>query len=190
MIRRRRALFKNPSIRYYLLAVGAVVIILLLALWYFNRPVSKKTATIPSTTSVGTPVNNQASGNSQASPSGKPIPSSTSSSASSSQSVSKESLVAPWGNFISNHHPGQNGAPTTESSACNTTPGATCYIKFTNGSQTRFLDTKVADSQGAVIWTWDVKSAGFSAGSWQVSAVASLGGQTKTAADATPLVIE
>ncbi len=94
-------------------------------------------------------------------------------------------LYAPYGDFVSNHSPNLGGspAPSSESSACNTTPGASCYIKFTNGSVTTRLPTKIADSNGGVIWQWDVKGAGLTTGDWTVSAVASLDGQTKTTAD-------
>lgn len=91
--------------------------------------------------------------------------------------------------FVSNHKPGQDGASTAEQSACNTTPGATCYIQFTQGDLTRSLETKTADNNGTVIWNWDTKGANFSSGSWQITAVAALGGQTKSAHDQLALEI-
>jgi len=99
-------------------------------------------------------------------------------------------LIEPYGTFVSNHHPGQNGLPTGEQSVCNTTPGATCYIQFTKDSVTKKLDTQTADPNGATYWTWDVKQAGFDAGSWQITAIASLNGQTKTANDALTLEVQ
>ncbi len=91
-------------------------------------------------------------------------------------------LLEPTGNFVSNHHPG-SATSTAEQSVCNTSSGATCYIEFSKGSDVKVLPTKTADSNGAAFWDWDVKDAGLSSGSWQIKAVVSLGGQTKTAID-------
>jgi len=99
-------------------------------------------------------------------------------------------LIEPSGTFVSNHRPGQNGSPTGEQSVCNTTPGATCYIQFIKEGVTKKLDAQTADPSGATYWTWDVKQAGFSAGSWQITAIASLNGQTKTANDALTLEVQ
>jgi len=98
-------------------------------------------------------------------------------------------LYTPYGDFISNHHPGQNGAPTSESSVCNTTACAKCYIRFTQGSTVTSLPAKTTDSKGTAYWQWDVKSAELSSGNWTVTAVATLNGQTKTAQDPLALVI-
>jgi hypothetical protein len=99
-------------------------------------------------------------------------------------------LVAPYGSFVSNHHPGQNGASTTEESLCNTTPGASCYIKFTQGNIVKSLPTQTTDASGATIWDWNIGQAGLSSGSWQVTAVASLGSQSKTTSDPTTLEVQ
>jgi hypothetical protein len=100
-------------------------------------------------------------------------------------------LYSPYGAFISNHHPNLSGhpAPSSESSVCNTTPGATCYIKFTNGSLTTKLPSRVADSKGSAYWSWDVKTAGLTAGNWTVTAVASLNGTVKSTQDPMQLTI-
>jgi hypothetical protein len=98
-------------------------------------------------------------------------------------------LHAPSGNFVSNHSPGQNGSPTQESSVCNTTPGASCYIRFNKGSSTTALPTRKTDDGGTAYWQWDVKSAKLSAGDWTVTAVATLNGQTKSTMDPIPLHI-
>jgi flagellar hook assembly protein FlgD len=102
-------------------------------------------------------------------------------------------LIAPSGNFVSNHKPGQNGSPTSEQSVCDTTPGATCFIQFTRDSTVKILAPQVAGSDGTAFWEWDAKDAssiGLTPGSWNVSAVASLNGQTKTSNDALPLEIQ
>lgn len=99
-------------------------------------------------------------------------------------------LYMPYGAFISNHRPGQDGSPTSETSVCNTTPGATCYISFSNGTITTKLPAQKTNSSGVTYWYWDVNKAHLGAGSWQVTAVASLGGQTKKTKDPQPLTIE
>lgn len=97
--------------------------------------------------------------------------------------------LAPFGNFVSNHHPGGN-SPTSEASTCNTSAGATCYIQFTKGSVVKKLDSQTTDARGGAIWYWDIKNAGLTQGSWSITAVATLNGQTKTTVDAQPLVVQ
>jgi len=101
-------------------------------------------------------------------------------------------LAAPYGTFVSNHRPNLGGspAPSQEQSVCNTTSGATCYIEFTQGSTVKKLGAQTVDSTGTAIWTWDVNQAGFGQGAWQITAIATLGGQTKTTADPTPLEVQ
>lgn len=102
--------------------------------------------------------------------------------------VSNLPLYAPQGAFVSNHSPGKGGSPTAETSVCNTTPGATCYIIFSNGATTTKLPAKTADSNGTVYWYWDVEDdAHLSAGSWTIKAVATNGTETKTTTDNIPL---
>ena len=112
------------------------------------------------------------------------------SSTSTPTSTTPTALVTPWGSFVSNHSPGQDSSPTTEVSVCNTSPGATCYIKFVNGSYNRTLPVQTADSQGTVTWNWDTSSPALPSGSWQITAVATLNGQTKTTQDSRALVIQ
>ncbi|HVV25583.1 MAG TPA: hypothetical protein VHC21_00935 [Candidatus Saccharimonadales bacterium] len=114
------------------------------------------------------------------------------SSSSSKAAPSAQTLFTPTGEFISNHSPNLSGspAPNTESSVCNTTPGATCQITFTMDSTTRSLPAKTADANGSVFWSWNLQSVGLTAGSWKVQAIASQNGQTKTASDAMLLVVK
>ena len=97
------------------------------------------------------------------------------------------SLVQPSGNFVSNHYPGQNGTDTKEQSVCNTTPGARCYIQFTNTStgQVTKLPELTTENDGSALWLWDASI--LSSGQWEIKAVASLNGQTKSAADSIKL---
>jgi hypothetical protein len=103
-------------------------------------------------------------------------------------SSSSDDLVAPSGTFVSNHKPGQNGTPTKEQSLCNTTAKATCYIKFVQGTVIRTLPAQTADNSGSSTWLWDLSEAGLTTGSWKVSAIATLNGQTKTTDD--PIALE
>lgn len=108
-------------------------------------------------------------------------------SSSGSSSGNSVTLLAPFGSFVSNHNPGKDNA-AIEQSVCNTSPGAQCYIQFTKGSSTKKLVAQTTDSNGVTIWDWQIKSAGLSAGSWQVTAVASLNGQTRSTPD--PIKLE
>jgi hypothetical protein len=107
--------------------------------------------------------------------------------------VTNHTLIAPTGTFVSNHFPGQNGSSTTEASVCNTSPGATCYIKFTNVTtgDTTQLAAQVTDARGTTSWYWDAsQDAHLSAGQWKVMAIATLGSQTKTATDTLNLTVQ
>lgn len=177
---------RKSNNRWLYAALIVIVIVVLAVVFYAYRPFHKKSATIPSTTSLGTPASNQSGTGNSTSGSN----SSSGGSGTGTNQPAASNLVSPWGNFVSNHYPGQNGAPTAETSTCNTSPGATCYIHFTNGSKTRNLDSKVANANGAVIWNWDVKEAGFSSGNWQIKAIATLDGQKKSSDDSLPLVIK
>ncbi len=185
--------FRRLNKKYVLVALAAGLVILALAI-YMSRPSRKTASTIPSSAAPSTTVSKDAQPSPQSSTSTPTTSSSSSSTAKSSinsaPANSNLTLIDPWGDFVSNHKPGQNGSPTTETSACNTTPGATCYIKFTSGDKTRTLDSKTADSNGTVTWRWDTSDAGFSSGSWQISALASLNGQTRTVSDTRELVIQ
>lgn len=185
--------FWRRLMRKRMLIILLALVLILAVWWYLERPSHKTTLTIPtssSTTGVqpsgASQSKNQSATNSSTSPS---LPTKSSNIASTTTNTNQP-LIDPWGNFVSNHKPGQDGSGTAETSVCNTTPGASCYIKFTNGSLTRTLDTKTADINGSIIWNWDVSSAGFTSGSWHISAVASLGDQTKTVNDSQALVIQ
>jgi hypothetical protein len=82
-----------------------------------------------------------------------------------------------------------NGAPSGEQSVCITSAGASCYITFKRLGIVKTLETKIADSKGSVYWDWDVNKAGFSAGSWQITATATANGQTKSVNDTLDLKV-
>jgi hypothetical protein len=102
--------------------------------------------------------------------------------------VSASGLLDPTGSFVSNHKP-TNSSPQ-EQSVCNTTPRATCFIKFVSGGTVKLLAAQTTDSNGSSYWTWDINSAGLSPGFWQVTAVASLDGQTKSTTDSINLEVQ
>ena len=103
---------------------------------------------------------------------------------------SSVSLLAPTGDFVSNHTPGQFNSPLTEVSVCNTTPGAQCQILFTMNGITKSLPTQITDRGGATYWNnWTPASIGLTAGSWQIKAISILSGQTQTTIDGRELVI-
>jgi hypothetical protein len=99
-------------------------------------------------------------------------------------------LAQPYGDLVSNHEPGQNGSNTDEVSTCNTTAGASCYIQFTNtaNNQTTKLPVQTTGDDGSTTWSWNANI--LSSGKWQVTAVASLNGQTKSVTDPTQLEIQ
>jgi hypothetical protein len=101
------------------------------------------------------------------------------------------SLLVPNGTFVSNHRPSLSGsdAQQAEQSTCNTTPGASCYIQFTKDSVVKTLQAQVIDNSGATYWSWNIKDSGFSEGTWKVTAIATLNGQTTTANDGIDLVV-
>jgi hypothetical protein len=98
-------------------------------------------------------------------------------------------LLDPTGNFVSAHKNVPKSASL--SSVCNTTSGAECKIVFTNGSTSKSLDPQTTDSNGSSFWnSWSPEDIGLTSGSWQVQAVATLNGQSKTSTDAMKLEIQ
>ncbi|HEU5005124.1 MAG TPA: hypothetical protein VFT49_03515 [Candidatus Saccharimonadales bacterium] len=187
-----RKLKTNQLKRFY--AAGAIVAVLIiggvtLALHY-HQP--KATSGVIASTSPNArpntasahPDTTTAQNSYNSSPKSLPVPASSSTTGSLTE--------GPSGTFVSNHIPNLSGtpAPSQEQSICNTVPGATCYIEFTQGNVVKKLDELTADSTGSVTWNWDVKTAGFTTGNWTVSAVASLNGQTKTTTDSRVMDIQ
>ncbi len=103
----------------------------------------------------------------------------------STQTVSGQ-LIAPSGNFVSNHHPNLSGSPAPNqiSSDCNTTPGAVCQITFTKGPLVKSLLAQTTDASGTTYWSWKLDDVGLTAGTWQVRAIATLNGKSLDMKDA------
>jgi hypothetical protein len=184
-------LYKN---RYFVSSIILAALIILVAVLeltntthIFHKP--KVPPVIPSHSSSA----GQSSKVSSSSPTSAGTNQDTSVAATGGGETADHDLVAPTGNFVSNHFPGANGSPTTEASTCNTSPGASCYIKFTNidTGQTTQLSTQAVDARGSTSWYWDVsKDAHLTSGQWKVAAVASLGSQTKSSDDALKLTVQ
>ncbi|MGH7156938.1 MAG: hypothetical protein ACREGG_02410 [Candidatus Saccharimonadales bacterium] len=177
--------------------VALIVVIAILELTNTTHLFHKQKvpAVIPShSNSATTPKNNQSTAQS-----GSLTPSTPATTKSSSSTGgSNAALVAPFGDFVSNHNPGAldsngNPTPTSETSVCDTTPGATCYIKFTNtdGGQTTQLASQTVNGDGSTSWYWDATTdAHLTKGQWRVTAIATLNGQSKSTDDPTNLTIQ
>lgn len=102
-------------------------------------------------------------------------------------------LVAPSGNFVSNHRPSLSNSPSGSgfiTSTCTTTPGASCQITFTKDGVTKSLPAQTTDAGGSTYWNnWRPEDYGLSEGSWTITAIAKSGTQTKTADDALMLEV-
>lgn len=98
----------------------------------------------------------------------------------------------PIGTFVSNHRPNLDGSPRPNiiNSTCTTTPGVTCYIRFTKGSEVKTLLPQTTDGSGNTAWTWNINDIGLSVGDWQIEAVAKNGSKEAVAKDPTPLMVE
>lgn len=183
----------NISRTWLLIGISLAVLLIGGTVYAIYSKNKKTVSTIPSTTS-------SQDDSSSAGDSGNSASNSSNSSAGSSQTETgsdKQSqpsptstLLKPFGQFVSNHYPTLSGQMAEQQSVCNTTPGATCYIKFTKGGDTRQLEAKTADSNGTVSWKWNVGTASLSQGSWTITAVAALNGQTQTAQDAQNLEVQ
>ena len=94
-----------------------------------------------------------------------------------SSATNQAHLIAPWGSFanVYNATMGEQMGST-----CNTAPGATCQIFFSNGSATQSLPIKTADNGGGAYWSWTPSQIGLSPGIWHIKATATLGSQTST----------
>ncbi len=110
--------------------------------------------------------------------------------------VATGDLQAPSGTFVSNHHASldPNDDRNREQSTCNTNVGATCDITFTKDGVTKSLGSQTASASrasqtGTASWSWTPATLGLTPGSWKITAVASLNGQTKSTTDTVNLEI-
>ena len=180
--------------KFWVFGAGLLLVLTLLALEITNRTyIFHKRKIVSTTIPSKSPVGSESSPTSNSS-----VPTGGTSSDTNTPSSDKKTtnqtvgseLIAPYGTFISNHRPGQNGSNLMESSQCTTTPGAKCYIKFTKGNVIKTLEEKSASNDGSIFWEWNTADAGLTSGNWVVTAVATLGNQTKTTTDQVELEVK
>jgi hypothetical protein len=102
-------------------------------------------------------------------------------------------LLAPSGAFVSFHDPSISGSSTPNQlqSSCISTPGASCTIEFTNNTGvTESLPSQVIDGTGHTTWSWKVQDLGLTVGSWKITAIATLNGQSKSTNDTIGLNVQ
>jgi hypothetical protein len=189
----KKALFFRLNRRLALAALAVIVVLVAVleltnTTHFFHK---QKTPPVIPTSKVSNQLspNNSSTTPSPSSPaSSGPVSDKTPSSSAGSGSAP---LIAPYGTFVSNHHPGDN-SPNDEISYCYTTPGAACYIKFTksgSGETTR-LASQTTGSDGSTSWSWNVSNdAHLGSGHWEITAIATLSGQTKSTSDSLELVV-
>ena len=192
----------KQSKRKWWVAALAVVLVLALgfgAYWQFFRDHTPKTVTTASSNTKGEPVDPSSSkavtgtavnGNSTGDkPASAPAaqPTTPNNKDQGTSATPGAPLIAPSGNFVSSHT--NVPANATEQSVCTTTPGASCTITFTQNGVTKSLTAQTTDKGGSTYWTWTPQSIGLTAGSWTITATATLSGQTQSANDATPLKV-
>lgn len=139
--------------------------------------------------------NNGSGQTSQNSSSGGTNLQSKSSTQSNSQSTTGTSTTAPaspFGNFVSNYSPNLSGSPSPNliQSTCNTTPGASCVISFSMNGVTKSLSPETTDSNGAASWTWHLQDLGLTVGYWNITATATLNGQSISTGDTLKLDVQ
>lgn len=100
--------------------------------------------------------------------------------------------MTPTGGFVSNHRPNLSGspAPNAMNSICQTTPGASCTIRFTMNGETKSLPSKTTGADGYASWDWKLQDLGITEGTWSVEAVATTSGGNTSATDATNLEVK
>lgn len=102
-------------------------------------------------------------------------------------------LVAPTGDFVNNHRPSLSSKAESQMfSTCNTNPGASCQITFTNVNtgSVKTLSAQLVNSGGAVYWSWTLQEIGLTQGTWKTLATANYNGQAKSTADAMNLEVQ
>lgn len=181
------------SVNAYWLAAGIVALLIVCGGAYVLLRDPSKTNTIEtipvSTSSSNNSLSESDTTNTDNTSASQPAPEKSSASAGSQASMNG-TLLAPYGSFVSNHKPGQNGSNMVELSQCTTSAGATCYIKFAQVGTAKTLPVKTADSNGFISWEWNVNDAGLTSGKWTIEAVAQLGDQTKSTTDQLSLEIQ
>lgn len=177
---------KHQKIIVILVAVVAIGTAVA-GLWIHNRHVNNTKAHSVNTTqsTPNAPIKGPTS-------SGTAPTTGTSTPNSTSDNQQGDGPIAPAGStFVSDHNRQlSNSKLSSEQSVCNTSPGASCVIEFSQNGVTKSLPAKTTDSYGTAYWSWTLQEIGLTPGSWQITAKATLNGQTKTAQDATNLNVQ
>lgn len=173
------------SKKHYLTALLVILLLILMMLLELTNTThifhhQKKVDIVPSTS---TSTKNTTTSNATDKATSQPSSTNTDKTPSSINSTTGLELVAPYGLFVSTHIRTLGSSGSAEYSDCNTTPGASCYIEFKQGDVTKRLVAQVADGSGNSSWYWDVVTAKLTVGEWQVTATATINGQTKTSTD-------
>lgn len=102
-----------------------------------------------------------------------------------------DALLSPSGAFLSSHRLSLSGSgvPSNARSVCQTSPGASCVITFTNGSTSRSLPSQQVDAGGSTSWSWSVADVGLTAGHWEVQVTARRGAELRQVDEAIGLEV-
>lgn len=183
---------KRGLLNRRLVFVGlGVALIIIFGLWYGLRNHHQAAAVTTTLKISKTSLSPQSASNSI------PTTASTTDKSSGSQGTPAASTTttgsgpaAPNGtDFVSDHNPSLS-TRSSENSVCSSTAGASCYIEFSNSNgDVVKLPTQTLDNSGNTYWSWDVKQNNLSVGSWQITAVATLNGQTQSAQDPLNLTV-
>lgn len=167
-----------------LLATVAVLELTDTTYWFHDRPV----AVTAGQNTKGEPIPNPEQ---TSSPGDQPTDSQSSGSDKKNNEAPTAQLIAPRGNFVSNHRPNLGGSPAPNriASVCTTTSGATCVINFTKDGVTKSLPAQTTDRGGSTYWDWKLQDIGLTEGAWKVTATATLGSQSQSADDAINLEV-
>jgi hypothetical protein len=183
-LRHKKPFYKHPA---FIAASILVIVLILLELTNTTHILHKSS----SETTKSPNRNTTGEGSATKTPQGTTTPANTTTESNDTKQTSAQAstLLDPTGNFVSAHKNVPKSASL--SSVCNTTSGAECKIVFTNGSISKSLDPQTTDSNGSSFWnSWSPEDIGLTSGSWQVQAVATLNGQSKTSTDAMKLEIQ
>lgn len=175
--------------RVLILVLLIVTLAVAVTLWIIRY--RQKVTTIPATNTTTPTAKNSASGSSSPAPNSDKNPG-VATAQNQNTSENTNGPAKPYGSFVSNHRPSVSGttAPSSMQSVCSGTPGAKCYISFTQGNETRKLPEQTIANDGSTIWDWDINSAGITTGTWEIKAVSTLNGKTETAGDTLKLEVQ
>lgn len=172
---------KKKHLTLYITVVIVALVAIGSGIEYYHR--QKTSQNTPTT------ITNNSSSPANTSPDKTPVTNTNSGSPMASSSPGE--LATPTGTFVSNHRPSLTNVDLAkEESVCNTTPGATCEIAFSKDGTQRSLGAKTVNTSGVTIWDWTPSSLNLTTGSWQIDVTVSLNGKTKSAVDATALMVQ